>query len=99
VHPPAEASRYAQCLDFHENESGTLGGFGQVRSAALWVLPTKRWGDIWIQPRGPTSQMGDPLFSLGMARLSSPRVVNAPLRVNQRNLNGGLRRAWSHLER
>jgi hypothetical protein len=28
--PPAEASRRPQCLDFHENESGTLVGLGQA---------------------------------------------------------------------
>ena len=35
VHPPAEASRYAQGLDFHENESGTKAGAGQALSSLI----------------------------------------------------------------
>jgi hypothetical protein len=36
VHLPAEASRHAQGLDFHENKRGTLLGAGQA-------YPTRRW--------------------------------------------------------
>jgi hypothetical protein len=35
VHLPADASRYAQGLHFHENESGTSGGSSQVSLAAF----------------------------------------------------------------
>ena len=30
MHLPAKAARHAQCLDFHENESGTFGRTGQA---------------------------------------------------------------------
>jgi hypothetical protein len=34
VHLPAQASRYAQCLDFHENKRGTFGRLRQANLAA-----------------------------------------------------------------
>jgi hypothetical protein len=30
VHLPPQAARYAECLDFHENKSGTIRGIGQA---------------------------------------------------------------------
>jgi hypothetical protein len=43
MHLPAKGPRHAQCLDFHENKSGTFGGGGQAccalqRSAATASL-------------------------------------------------------------
>jgi hypothetical protein len=80
VHPPAEASPYAQRIDFYENKDGTLGGFRQVGSTAKSLSRQKATGgDLWTQPRGPTCQMGDPLHAFSTAlRWPSLRIDRPP---------------------
>jgi hypothetical protein len=45
VHPPAEASRHSQCLDFHENESGTMAGF--VKPETIGIMHDERQWLAW----------------------------------------------------
>ena len=62
VHPPAEASRNAQRLDLHENESGTMGGFGQALQdyvpTALCNSLRERWEEFWTLPSFELSHVG-----------------------------------------